>query len=119
MLLIFLISSLLLPEYVCYQSLDYHSLSANLEILQSAAQQRSSKATTVRYECVPNVITVCPTGDGAPVSSFVDIVFPLTSLCFPITDSVVGGKKRTWLEMYDLCFPLPYHDTQRPLTSNA
>jgi hypothetical protein len=22
------------------------------------------------------------------------------------TDSVVGGKKRTWLEVYALCFPL-------------
>ena len=64
-------SSLLLPEYVCHRSLDNQSLSASLEILQSAARQSSSKATTARHECVPNVITVCPTGDGAPVSRVV------------------------------------------------
>ena len=71
--------SSLLPEYVCYDALGDKSLSANSEILQLAAPQRSSKATTARYEYVPNVITVCATGDGAPVSGFVVIVSVLTS----------------------------------------
>ena len=93
MLLIYMGPSLLLPEYVYYDPLGDESLSASCEILQSGARQRSSKAMTARYERVPNVITVCPTGDRAPVSG-VNL-----STCI---DSVVGGKKRTWLEMYGL-----------------
>lgn len=100
MLLIYVGPSLLLPEYVCYDSLGDESLSASSGILQSGARQRSSKATTARYERVPNVITVCPTGDRAPVSGFVDVVVGVN--LSTLIDSVVGGKKRTWLEMYGL-----------------
>ena len=79
MILIFMGSSLLLPEYVCHRSLEDQPLSASLEILQLAALQSSSKATTAQYECVPNVITVCPTGDRALFSSIVGIMSALTS----------------------------------------
>jgi hypothetical protein len=82
------------------------------KFLQSAARLSSSKARTARLECVPNVITVCPTGDRAPASGFVGRSIGVDPRP-PITDSVVGGKKRTWLEMYGFYLPLPYPGTQR------